>query len=162
MAGNEALITPGVLEWAIKRAGVSVESIHKRAAQWISGEAKPTFKQAMDIAKKLQIPFGYLWLKEPPKEREIIPDLRTIGNITSPEQSLELKTLLRDTKFKQGWFREYLIENNIDVERIVGQFTKDDDVDKIARDIAEKLETSVVVAKGKSKDDLLKYFIKKA
>ena len=162
MAGNEALITPSVLEWAIKRAGVSVESAHKKAAQWISGEAKPTFKQAMDIAKKLQIPFGYLWLKEPPKEREIIPDLRTIGNLANPELSLELKTLIKDMKYKQGWFKEYLIENNIAVKRIVGQFTKDDDVDKIARDIAEKLEASVVVAKGKRKDDVLKHFIKKA
>lgn len=162
MRTNEAFITPSVLEWAIKRAGVSAESIHKKAEQWVSGKARPTFKQAVDLAKALQIPFGYLWLKEPPKEQEIIPDLRTIGNTANPERSLTLKTLLRDAKFKQEWFKDYLTENNIVVERAVGQFTINDDIDEIATDIAEKLKASDVVAKGKRKDDVLRYFIKKA
>ena len=162
MRTNEAFITPSVLEWAIKRAGVSAESIHKKAEQWVSGKARPTFNQAIDLAKTLQIPFGYLWLKEPPREQEIIPDLRTIGNTANPERSLTLKTLLRDAKFKQEWFKDYLTENNIVVERAVGQFTINDDIDEIATDIAEKLKASDVVAKGKRKDDVLRYFIKKA
>lgn len=162
MRTNEAFITPSVLEWAIKRAGVSAESIHKKAEQWVSGKARPTFKQAVDIAKTLQIPFGYLWLKEPPKEKEIIPDLRTIGNTSNPEHSLELKTLISNTKFKQEWFKEYVIENSIHIDRVVGKFSIDSSSDDIALDIIKKLEADTVIAKNRKKEDVLKHFIKKA
>lgn len=161
MAGNEALITPGVLEWAIKRAGVSVESAHKKAAQWISGEAKPTFKQAMDIAKKLQIPFGYLWLKEPPKEREIIPDLRTIGNLANPELSLELKTLIEDMKYKQGWFKDYLRENELSYCSAVGNFSERDGADTVACDITKTMDLKDLIGARVKKELLLKALIKK-
>ena len=161
MAGNEALITPSVLEWAIKRAGVSVESAHKKAAQWISGEARPTFKQAMDIAKKLQIPFGYLWLKEPPKEREIIPDLRTIGNLANPELSLELKTLIKDMKYKQGWFKDYLRENELPYCSAVGNFSERDGADTIACDITKTMDLKDLIGARVKKEILLKTLIKK-
>lgn len=162
MATNEAFITPSVLKWAINRAGVSVDSIHKKADKWVSGEARPTFPQAIELAKKLQIPFGYLWLKEPPHEEEIIPDLRTIDNLTNPELSLELKTLLRETKHKQQWFKDYLLENNEAIRGVVGRFSINSDTDEIARDISEKLKANQVVAKNKRKDDVLRYFIKQA
>ena len=161
MGKQEAFITPSILEWAINRAGVSVEHVHEKAAKWISGEARPTFKQAMDIAKKLQIPFGYLWLKVPPLEKEIIPDLRTIGNRTSTEMPLELKTTLNDIKQKQEWFKEYAKANDLLKCEIAGNFTIHDDTQKIADDIAAKLKISNIVGEKYNKDQMLKSIIEK-
>lgn len=161
MRTNEAFITPSVLEWAIKRAGVSVESIHKKAEQWVSGKARPTFKQAVDIAKTLQIPFGYLWLKEPPKEQEIIPDLRTIGNGGLAQMPLELKTAVNDVKQKQEWFKEYAKTNGILKCEAIGRFKGSDDTQKIADDVTARLEIQDLVGSGCDKDRMLKNLIEK-
>lgn len=161
MQTNEAFITPSVLEWAIKRAGVSVESIHKKAEQWVSGKARPTFKQAVDIAKTLQIPFGYLWLKEPPKEQEIIPDLRTIGNGGLAQMPLELKTAVNDVKQKQEWFKEYAKTNGILKCEAIGRFKGSDDTQKIADDVTARLEIQDLVGSGCDKDRMLKNLIEK-
>ena len=161
MRTNEAFITPSVLEWAIKRAGVSAESIHKKAEQWVSGKARPTFKQAVDIAKTLQIPFGYLWLKEPPKEQEIIPDLRTIGNGDLAQMPLELKTAVNDVKQKQEWFKEYAKTNGILKCEAIGRFKSSDDTQKIADDVTARLEIQDLVGSGCDKDRMLKNLIDK-
>ena len=161
MQTNEAFITPSVLEWAIKRAGVSVESIHKKAEQWVSGKARPTFKQAVDIAKTLQIPFGYLWLKEPPKEQEIIPDLRTIGNGGLAQMPLELKTAVNDVKQKQEWFKEYAKTNGILKCEAIGRFKSSDDTQEIADDVTARLEIQDLVGSGCDKDRMLKNLIEK-
>lgn len=161
MRTNEAFITPSVLEWAIKRAGVSAESIHKKAEQWVSGKARPTFKQAVDIAKTLQIPFGYLWLKEPPKEQEIIPDLRTIGNGGLAQMPLELKTAVNDVKQKQEWFKEYAKTNGILKCEAIGRFKSSDDTQKIADDVTARLEIQDLVGSGCDKDRMLKNLIEK-
>lgn len=161
MRTNEAFITPSVLEWAIKRAGVSAESIHKKAEQWVSGKARPTFKQAVDIAKTLQIPFGYLWLKEPPKEQEIIPDLRTIGNGGLAQIPLELKTVVNDVKQKQEWFKEYAKANGILKCEAIGRFKGSDDTQEIADDVTARLEIQDLVGSGCDKDRMLKNLIEK-
>ena len=161
MRTNEAFITPSVLEWAIKRAGVSAESIHKKAEQWVSGKARPTFKQAVNIAKTLQIPFGYLWLKEPPKEQEIIPDLRTIGNGGLAQIPLELKTVVNDVKQKQEWFKEYAKTNGILKCEAIGRFKGSDDTQEIADDVTARLEIQDLVGSGCDKDRMLKNLIEK-
>ena len=161
MRTNEAFITPSVLEWAIKRAGVSAESIHKKAEQWVSGKARPTFKQAVDIAKTLQIPFGYLWLKEPPKEQEIIPDLRTIGNGGLAQIPLELKTVVNDVKQKQEWFKEYAKTNGILKCEAIGRFKGSDDTQEIADDVTARLEIQDLVGSGCDKDRMLKNLIER-
>ena len=161
MRTNEAFITPSVLEWAIKRAGVSAESIHKKAEQWASGKARPTFKQAVDLAKTLQIPFGYLWLKEPPKEQEIIPDLRTIGNGGLAQMPLELKTAVNDVKQKQEWFKEYAKTNGILKCEAIGRFKSSDDTQEIADDVTARLEIQDLVGSGCDKDRMLKNLIEK-
>lgn len=161
MRTNEAFITPSVLEWAIKRAGVSAESIHKKAEQWVSGKARPTFKQAVDIAKTLQIPFGYLWLKEPPKEQEIIPDLRTIGNGGLAQIPLELKTVVNDVKQKQEWFKEYAKTNGILKCEAIGRFKGSDDTQEIADDVTARLKIQDLVGSGCDKDRMLKNLIEK-
>jgi hypothetical protein len=71
--------TPEILVWARKRAGIdeaSIFAVNKKYTDWELGKARPTFKQAQTLAKKLRIPFGYLYLSKPPVEKQYTADLR--------------------------------------------------------------------------------------
>lgn len=98
----EALVNPSILAWARERAGFAVSEIAKKldlkqekVEAWEKGDKKPTFRQAQRFADKTYIPFGYLFLNEPPKEELPIPDLRTIGDHPIGEFSLALKDTIR-------------------------------------------------------------------
>lgn len=134
----EALINKSVLQWAFDRAGNNNSLVSKfgKFQDYLSGKAKPTFIQAQDLAKALKIPFGYLFLDKPPLQTEIVPDLRTFDNQINT--SLTLKTLLRDIKQKQEWYKDYIIENNEIGCSVVGKFSINSDFNEICNDIISK------------------------
>lgn len=74
---------------------------------WERGEAKPTFKQAQNLANVLRIPFGYLFLQQPPEEQFALPDLRTVGNAELRRPSVDFNDLVNDILRKHEWYRDY-------------------------------------------------------
>lgn len=166
---TQALITPDVLSWARQRAHISIDALatklkktpeHLRA--WESGDSKPTFKQAQTLALKLHIPFGYLFLSEPPKEKLPIPDLRTIGDDGVDEVSPAFKDLLNDIKRKQSWYRDYVIESGENKFAYLGQFSLTDGVQRVADSIRESLNyTPKDRLKCYTTDDYFKLLTKK-
>ena len=61
------------MSWSRRRAGLTeaevAESIivkEEKVLAWEAGEGKPTFRQAQQWANIAHIPFGYLFLNEPP------------------------------------------------------------------------------------------------
>ena len=56
------------------RLNVKIEAIDA----WEAGERRPTFRQAQRFAQALYVPFGYLYLPEPPVEELPLADFRTI------------------------------------------------------------------------------------
>lgn len=127
-----ALISPEVLRWARERSQLDLErlaeKIHVQAnnlERWEQGEAKPTFKQAENLAKALHIPFGFLFLPHPPVEALPIPDLRTAGNHSAPSLSPDLLDLLADVQRKHDWYRDYLLEQGAEPLPFVGRFGLD-------------------------------------
>ena len=76
----EALVTPNLLTWARQRRGMEVEDLAKKlnvkpytVYGWEAGEKHPTFRQAQKFARVLYIPFGYLYLAEPPVQELPLP-----------------------------------------------------------------------------------------
>ena len=138
----EALINKSVLQWAFDRAGnnSSLVAEFKKFQDYLNGSAKPTFIQAQKLAKTLKIPFGYLFLDKPPLQTEIVPDLRTFDNQINT--SLTLKTLLRDIKQKQEWYKDYIIENNEIGCSVVGKFSINSDFTEICNDIISKFNVA--------------------
>lgn len=115
---TKALINPSILTWALERAGMTVSEIAKKLhiqpdqfLLWQQGEKKPTFKQAQNFAHKTYIPFGYLYLNQPPKEEVLLPDLRTIGDHPIGQYSLALKDTIRSTLERHSWYQEYCQTN---------------------------------------------------
>ncbi|MCZ4091700.1 ImmA/IrrE family metallo-endopeptidase [Sinorhizobium psoraleae] len=107
----------------------------ERVENWILGDDRPTFRQAQSLSAALHIPFGYLFLKEPPEEKLPIPDLRTVGSDPASRLDSNFRTLLSDVLFKRDWFKEFVGEYDGKEVEFVGKFGLDDDPKEIAADI---------------------------
>lgn len=66
-----------------------------------------TYKHLSLMANKLQIPFGYLFLEKLPKENIKIPELRR-KNLDLPISNI-LKESVKNSEYKQLWYKDYLI-----------------------------------------------------
>jgi Zn-dependent peptidase ImmA (M78 family)/transcriptional regulator with XRE-family HTH domain len=143
MAATNAHISPALLGWARKRAKMTVAGLAERANvsadrvnQWESGDRRPTFRQARHIAGALHVPFGYLFLSEPPTEQLQLPDFRRVRSAASGEPSAELIDTINDILVKQQWYQEYARSLGQQPLPFVGKFGIDDEVDAIATDIS--------------------------
>lgn len=141
-----ALINPSILTWSRERAGLSAEEVAKklptkpyRVLEWEAGESKPTFKQAQHWASIAHVPFGFLFLKEPPAESLPLPDLRTVGGIAPQRPSLNLLDTVKDVLRKQDWYLEYLQDHESKPLSFVGKFTTQVAVKDVVTDIRRTL-----------------------
>lgn len=146
---SKALITPSVVTWARERAGLQPEDLAKKvlsrpdaekALAWESGEELPTFRQAQKIADATHIPFGFLYLAEPPEEKVELPDFRRKAQTKRYQMSIHLRDIIRQSLGKQDWYREYLISNDYDPLAFVGAFKPSDPVDAVVNSMRTELK----------------------
>ncbi|MDQ3203482.1 MAG: XRE family transcriptional regulator [Pseudomonadota bacterium] len=141
-----ALVNPSLLRWSRERAGLSTEQVAKklpvkpdRVQEWEAGETKPTFLQAQKWASLAHIPFGFLFLQQPPVEQLPLPDLRTVGGIAPQRPSLGLLDTVRDAMRKQDWYLEYLQNQERQPLAFVGRFSSRSRVAEVVDDIRRTL-----------------------
>ncbi len=141
---TKAMVTPNLLVWARERRGLELSDLASRLrvktqvlADWETGEQMPTFRQAQNFAKALYVPFGYLYLLEPPIEELPIADFRTIPGKSPPRPSPDLLDLLNDVTGKQQWFQEFRESEGIEELPFIGRFTTADSVESVAADIRD-------------------------
>jgi len=137
-----AFINPSILTWSRERAGLTTEDVAKklptkpdRVLEWEAGASKPTFKQAQHWASIAHIPFGFLFLKEPPAERLPLPDLRTVGGMAPERPSLNLLDTVKDVLRKQDWYLEYVQDQGSEALPFVGRFSAQSAVKEVVADI---------------------------
>ena len=143
---NKALISPSVLTWARHRRDLDAADLARKlnvkpekVKAWESGDGLPTFRQAQRAADALYIPFGYLFLREPPAEKLPIPDLRTVGDKPPRDPSPDFLDLVNDVLTKQQWYREYREAEGADPLPFIGRYGVNDDEETIAADIRDAL-----------------------
>ncbi len=137
---SEVQIEPNILRWAIDRAGFSLPDFFEKlpnAEKWIAQEKRPTAKQLEDFSKKVHLPFGYLFLGEPPEENLPIPFFRTSGKRTKVSLNVFDTVILMQQR--QDWLRNYLKDQDFERLTFVGRFSQDDQVDQIVADIRTTL-----------------------
>ena len=144
---TEALVTPKVLTWARQRRNMEVPDLASRlnvkpdiVNAWETGDRRPTFKQAQRFAQSVYVPFGYLYLSEPPVEELPIADFRTIPCQESKEPSPDLLDLLNGVIGKQEWFREYRESEGVEEMPFVGRFGATDSEKAVASDIRDAID----------------------
>lgn len=146
----EALITPVIIPWALKRVHKRPDQIARelsvspdRFTAWTKGDLRPTLRQAQELAKKLKIPFGYLYLSSPPEETLPLPDLRTIKPKQSVHPSPDFLDVIYDAMRKQEWYREQLELEERPKLGFVGRYNQKYTSDIIANDIRNTLGINV-------------------
>lgn len=141
-----ALINPNIVSWAIQRSGLTVSDISKKLsikeeklAEIEQGNASIAFGKAKQLANITNIPFGFLFLNEVPKEDNLaLPDLRTIGSRELSEPSQGLKEIVRLNQERVEWYKSYLHEQGIEENPYVGSLSKAS-IDEMVSFLNEKL-----------------------
>ncbi len=128
-----------VLSWAIERSRVDLRSKFKKLDRWLSGEVQPTLRQLEELAKAANVPFGYLFLKQPPEEIPPIPLFRTIDQQPTERPSPELLDTIYIMQRRQSWIRDYLIEQGQEPITFIGSAAVRDDARVVAQRIREQL-----------------------
>jgi len=108
--GSQLALAPSILRWAEDRAQRSDHSFTSdfaNWAEWVDGRGGPTFRQAEKIAKQAHVPFGTLFLTEPPEFEIPLTDFRLglVGDRHDP--SSELRDVIQLSITRQTWFLDY-------------------------------------------------------
>lgn len=138
---TEVDIKPDMFTWAIARAGYDINDFaakFPKIQDWLEEKKKPTVKQLEAFSKKVYLPFGYLFLPEPPKENLPIPFFRTNGNKTN-DVSINVFDTISLMQRRQDWLREYLKENGVSPLTFVGKYRGVKDYMLIVDDIRKTL-----------------------
>ena len=137
-----AFITPNVLAWARQRRNLDIETLASKVHvkptavfAWESGRQRPTFRQAINAAKALRIPLGYLYLSEPPDLNSPLPDFRRLPGQSNAEPSPDMLDLIIDIVGKQEWYREYQESEGAAELPFVARYSSDDLPEIVAQDI---------------------------
>ncbi len=130
--------------WAIARAGYTLQDFtvkFPKIEDWLNNKKKPTLKQLETFSKKVHLPFGYLFLKEPPKETLPIPFFRT-NHATTSNVSINVYDTILLLQQRQDWLMEYLIEEDFQPLPFVGKYNDKTQYKVIVNDIRSTLGLS--------------------
>ncbi|PKP12407.1 MAG: hypothetical protein CVU08_10680 [Bacteroidetes bacterium HGW-Bacteroidetes-3] len=139
---NELNINADMITWAISRAGHDLHeflSTSPRINDWVENKSKPTVKQLEKFSHKVHIPFGYLFLQNPPEEKLPIPFFRT-GNGNGTMVSLNVYETILLMQRRQEWLKNYFQENEIETLDFVGKFNVNSNSKDIVNDIRKVLD----------------------
>lgn len=138
---TEVNINSNMFTWAIARAGYDLSEFaikFPKIQDWVDQKKKPTVKQLEAFSKKVHLPFGYLFLPEPPEESLPIPFFRT-NNGGQNNVSINVYDTILLMQQRQDWLREYLIENDFQPLPFVGKFRNSKNYNEIVADIRNTL-----------------------
>jgi Zn-dependent peptidase ImmA (M78 family) len=134
-----------LITWAKERSGLRTDALVKKFPkfrEWERGEAQPTLRQLEALAKTTATPLGYFFLPNPPEERLPIPDFRTVPGAQAQRPSPNLLETIQTMQQRQGWMRDFLMEEGEEPLAFIGSVTLQDDSDGVAVRIRETLSLS--------------------
>lgn len=135
---NRISVSPKVLRWARERAGLSVSDLSARfphLTDWEAEAARPTMKQLESFANATRVPFGFLFLPEPPQMPLPLPDFRTLESRRPQGASPELMDTIHLMQRRQAWLREDRLEAEAEPLGFVGSAKVSDDPAAIGREM---------------------------
>ena len=159
-------IKPELLRWARERAGMTLDDLANRFAklpEWEAGETQPTLKQLEAFARAVHVPFGYLFLSEPPEEAIPIPDFRTFAGRVVTRPSPNLLDTIYACQERQGWYRDFARVAGEPDLGFVGSVSVEASPESVAARIREILDFDLAARRECSTwTDALRLFIRQA
>jgi len=138
---NELDVNTNMLTWAIDRAGYELQAFtekYPKVEPWLEGKKKPTVKQLEEFSKRVYLPFGYLFLPEPPREKLPIPFFRSNRN-KADKVSINVYDTVLLMQQRQDWLSNYLKDSGFKPLDFVGKFRNNKNVNAIVADIRNTL-----------------------
>lgn len=137
-------IDPHVLQWAVKRTGLSPTDLSDKNAfrklpSWLTGDSHPTLRQAEKLAKAAGIPFGYLLLDKPTEESVDLPDFRTLKSQKITRVSPNLEEVIHECSQRLAWYAEYANESGIESPDLLGSAQLSESAEKTAKTVAKNI-----------------------
>lgn len=135
-------VSPPVLRWALRRAGLERAAVEKRFPRfghWERGERQPTLRQLEQFARVARVAVGFLFLDAPPDEDLPIPDFRTVADRPVRAPSGDLLDTVYQCQERQHWYREYAAVTGESECSLVGMLRRDDDLVGAAARLREAL-----------------------
>lgn len=153
------------LEWAAGNIGMQLKDVVSKISSSSNTQEKLlsgsfSVSQAERLAEITKVPFGTLFLDEPPNlYRPNIPDLRQKQN--AEPLSDFFYEVLEDIQFKQDWYIEFLKDHGGEKLGFVGKFKSNNFIDPelVAKDIRKTLKLSAIKKNSTNRDSYLKLMI---
>ena len=159
-------VNPGLLRWARERAGMAQADLtakFKKLSEWETGETLPTLKQLEAFARAVQVPFGYLFLPEPPEESLPIPDFRTFAGRAVTRPSPNLLDTIYTCQGRQGWYQDFARIAGEPPLDFVGSASLDSSPEIVAARMRERLDFDLTARREcPTWTDALRLFIQQA
>lgn len=134
---TEVNINGNMIAWAIVRADHELDEFIAKfpnVQDWLENKKKPTVKQLENFSKKVHLPFGYLFLPNPPEENLPIPFFRT-NNPQTTHVSVNVYDTILLMQQRQDWLKDYLKDNEFEPLSFVGKFRNRPNPAEIVADI---------------------------
>ncbi len=132
-------VKPEMIRWAVERSGLTLNKFPAEVGMWVRRDARPTISKLEKFAKKAMVPFGYLFLPEPPVEELPMPDYRTLDDDGVERPSPNLLDTIHDMRRRQAWMRDHVTENGQHPHSYVGSFSTDSPVKQVVGAIRNQL-----------------------
>ena len=159
---NVINIKTELIRWAVDRSGLSLAEFPDAVQEWIGEKKQPTFSKLEAFAKKAMVPFGYLFLDQPPIERLPMPDYRTMRDKAIRRPSPNLLETIQDMQLRQAWMREYLVEEGHTALPFVGSENLDSGIAETVISIRRWLEIDEDWASDQATwEDALSFLVRK-
>jgi Zn-dependent peptidase ImmA (M78 family) len=134
-----------LITWARERSGLRTDALVKKFPkfrEWERGDAQPTLRQLESLAKATSTPLGYFFLSEPPEDSLPIPDFRTLPGAQPRRPTPNLLETIQTMQQRQGWMRDFLIEQGQEALAFVGSVALQGDSNDVAAGIRTTLSLS--------------------
>ncbi len=125
-----ALVEPKMLRWTRENAGYDMSAAAQRLGvgetkirEWESGTGHPTMAQLRNLGEFYKFPIAIFYLVDPPEDATKIKDFRRLPKGQRAAFSPKLRYLIRQTRYRQEWLREYREANDYSEIEFVGSQT---------------------------------------
>jgi len=163
---STAHVNPAMLRWAAARADIESDDLSRSMRQstatiesWLDGSSAPTFRQAQDLARRLRVPFGYLFLGDPRADELPLPDFRRRSSRGPRKASVDLLDVIADALRHQDWYRDFRLDAGEPALPFVGRFSTQSAVTDVATDIIRSLDFESEVRRESQRDQFLRAFV---
>ena len=139
--------TPSLISWACKRSGQERKNLmrrFKKLPEWESGKLRPTAIQLKEFARLVHVPYSYMFLDTPPKEKLPIKDFRTKRSEFIGKASPNLLDVIYTMQNRQDWYRWYATSEQFSKIKLIGSVKTSSSPEQIAQDMRKQLKLDLV------------------